>query len=189
VLGLVLLLIPGRWAEARLSPPVVTPHFAPPPPPPELVDPLLAAIPSVTEAERLFWKPGPDFYYAIWRDDLAASYRLRSGLKLTSRILGATALMAGSLVSLAAGFGCDPLLGPPNAPGCYNQRWGDIGGLIMLGGLIALIGPSFIDTDPVSPQERLELLGEFARREGEKHLSFAPRVDRDGASLSLSFRF
>jgi hypothetical protein len=189
LLGGMLAMIPGRWAAAAVTAPVA---ISPPQevePPPPLIDPVLRDVPSVVEAERLVWKGGPDFYNAIRRDDLAASYHSRFALKLTSRVVGATALVAGSLVAAAANFGCDPLLGPPDTPGCYDKKWGAIGGLMMLGGLAAIIVPSCFDTDPANPHERSELLGDFARREKARRLSFAPRVDRDGAELTLSGRF
>jgi hypothetical protein len=189
----VLAMIPSRWAEAVVAAPIAA---SPPPdvePPPPIVDPSLRNVPSVVDAERLVWKGGPDFYRAIWRDDLAASYERRHAFKLTSRILGATAFLAGSLVTMAASLGCGADWGSgfdgPRGPGCGDQKLGAIGGLTMLGGLVALIAPSFFDTDPANPHERYDLLVDFERREKARRLSLAPSVDRNGAGLMLSAQF
>jgi hypothetical protein len=108
---------------------------------------------------------GPAFYVAVGRDDLALRYGARERGKRLSRVLGALALaggMFGWLVQAAADPCNDGGFGPPPDPDCRSHPyWAS--DAVMVTGLALLLGPFFVRTDPVEPEERYQLAHDSAR--------------------------
>jgi hypothetical protein len=182
VLGVVFLMIRGRWAAAAVDASAGTETEVPP----RVENSTPPDLPSVVRAERLLRAGGPDFYYAIWRDDLAERTRRRHGLKLASRVVGAAVVTVGGVwwfaLEMGDALGCSGL---GASPPCQRPwfHWGPA--LLIGGGLVPLLAPIFVHDDPLRPEERGALLRDFVARKRAIRVSIAPRFDREGGSLAL----
>ena len=199
-LGMGLLLIPGRWAsgadahapagvESTSSDEAPAPVATPPIESPNELEWRRRRI-----ADALLQIEGAGFYEAVGRPDLAERYETRRPLKTAGRVTGGAVLAAGFLVLVVIAVGITGTCDSPCAPGSTPTPSFVVPDFMMLGGLMLLLLPTVFETDPVNEHEKLGLAeaeaAVRARSPGHPaNLSIAPRLEHDGAALTLSVRF
>jgi hypothetical protein len=218
-LGLLFLLIPGRWAAAATLPPSPdgpaaragvepstpdggnlpfdsrAPHgttLAPratPSPPAPVVEAPL----TLAFDPRLV--EGASFYEVVGRPDLAAEYRSRHAWAVGLRTVGGLSLGLGVLAWVAIQAATAAFTVPFCAVGEKSACDADTGtlwvpDLMMAGGLALLIAPAFWSNDPVGPSERDALAREAAERYRHPRASVSfSPTIGGGGQISLSARF
>jgi hypothetical protein len=134
---------------------------------------------------------GTEFYDAVGRPDLAASYRSRLGGKIFIRAVAAPVILFGLMGLFEQSWDHLQIVGDScqehsSCVGAWPQ-------VALLVGLAIAIAPAAIDADPVDERGRYALAYEAALRPVARPqpppVSLAPRFDRDGAGLTLSARF
>jgi hypothetical protein len=186
VFGTVFLMIPGRWAAAaegaQAAPPAAVEGSTPP-----------VNLPA---PDDFFARAGGGgFYDLVGRPDLRERYEMRRDAKFASRVAGGIGLITGTIWWIVDVFkDAGSVAAGPNdcgsaqpAPICSRIHWGP--DILMGVGAAALIVPAFVEDDPLTLQEREDLVRKPGSRPNVTSLSLAPRVERDGASLGLSGRF
>lgn len=196
--------MPGRWAfgaDAQ-APAEVEPKSSGDEPSPVTAPPALS--PSEVEGRRrriadaLLQIEGAEFYVNVGRPDLARRYKERSSNKTAVRVAGGVVMAAGFVALIAVAVAstgvCDGEPAPCGSSSSTSSPYIIVPDLVMLGGLALLVAPAIFDTDPVSDQEKADLAdAEAAARTRSlvrrNSLSFAPRLEHDGAALTFSGRF
>lgn len=206
VLGAILFVIPGRWANAAelgagaegavLGEASPGSAVAPPPPlaghsSPYVVPPLAGY--SSPGAPYLVLG-GANFYRAVGRHDLAQAYRARQTMKTLVRVAGGVTLTAGLLWAAGRGFASSWCV----TAGCHTEPREPVsytGPQVTMGvGVAMVLLPAVVSTDPVSFSERQELARAAFRRENpllplSLNVAAAPAANGAGGNVVLSGRF
>ena len=199
-----LLLIPGPWASGADAHTPAGVEFISPDEAPASVPAPPVENPNELEwrrrriADALLQIEGAGFYEAVGRPDLADRYETRRSLKTAvPRDRGAPCWGRGSWYSSSSRQ--ESLVPVTRAvrAGLHSPAPSFVvPDSMMLGGLVLLLLPSVFDTDPVNEREKLGLAeAEAAARARARpprrpaNLSIVPRLEHDGAALTLSLRF
>jgi len=152
---------------------------------------------------------GADFYRAVGRLDLVKQYEDRAALKTGLIVGGGLVLLAGlitaTVLSTSQTTTCTPITpGSFSLPTCTTPpppdpaiAWLAVGGIVAGGGVV--IAGAGMDPDPVGTVGKRQLAETYNREpwqrvSGEPHadavdVHVAPRLEKDGAGVTLSVRF
>jgi hypothetical protein len=151
---------------------------------------------------------GVDFYRAVGRPDLVKQYEDRAALKSGLMVGGGLVLLAGLITAVVlssqtttctsitpGSFSLPTCTAPP--PPDPAIAWLAAGGVVAGGGV--LLAGAGMDPDPVDSVGKRQLAEAYNRElwqrvSGQPHASAvdvrgAPRLEKDGAGLTLSVRF
>jgi hypothetical protein len=131
-------------------------------------------VPEKSPAPHLLIDPltlkGAAFYEAVGRRDLADDYRARRGAKAFGRVLGGITLgvssafwVLGSALASSPDSNCGR--DPHGASCAANRSELLVSEIAMAVGLGLLVVPAFWSTEPVSDEQKVELVREAARKQ------------------------